>query len=232
MMDAETLRQAASHAGFGALWVGLVTGFVFSFNPVALAAIPVSLAYVTKSRTPRQATLFGGLFVLGMILTHVALGLAASLGGGWVQHLLGRAWGLVLGPMLIMLGLIWLGWLRLPLPALQLRAKPVTGAWGSFVLGVPFSVAICPFCTPALVVLLGVAAGIGSPGFGVALLLAFALGRAIPILLGAIVVDWLESLSGLSKFHKVFEVIGGILLILSGLYMLNAYFIIIPALAA
>lgn len=231
-MDAEALRQAVAQAGFGALGVGFLTGFVFSFNPVALAAIPVSLAYVTTSRSPRQAMLYGGLFCLGMILTHVALGLVASLGGGWVQHLLGRAWGLVLGPLLIALGLMWPGWLRLPLPALQLRAKPVTGAWGAFVLGVPFSVAICPFCTPALVVLLGVAAGIGSPGFGMALLLAFALGRAIPILLGAIVVGWLESLSGLRKFHKVFEIIGGILLIVSGLYLLNAYFIIIPALAA
>jgi len=231
-MDAETLRQAVSQAGFSALWVGLVTGFVFSFNPVALAAIPVSLAYVTKSRTPREATLFGGLFVLGMILTHAALGLVAGLSGGWVQHLLGRVWGLVLGPLLIVLGLIWPGWLRLPLPTLPLRAKPVTGAWGAFVLGVPFSVAICPFCTPALMGLLGVAAGIGSPGFGMAILLAFALGRAIPILLGALAVGWLENLSGLSKFHKVFEVIGGILLILSGLYMLNAYFIIVPSLAA
>lgn len=110
---------------------------------------------------------------------------------------------------------------------MQFRAKPVTGAWGAFLLGVPFSVAICPFCTPALLVLLGVAAGIGSPGFGVALLLAFTLGRAIPILLGAIAVGWLESLSGLRKFHKVFEIIGGILLIVSGLYLLNAYFIII-----
>ncbi|MBI3144680.1 MAG: sulfite exporter TauE/SafE family protein [Pseudogulbenkiania sp.] len=230
-MDAEALRQVVTQAGFGALWVGLVTGFVFSFNPVALAAIPVSLAYVTTSRSPRQATLYGGLFVLGMILTHVALGLAASLGGGGVQHLLGRAWGGMLGPLLIVLGLIWLGWLRLPLPALKLRAKPVTGAWGAFALGVPFSVAICPFCTPALVVLLGVAAGIGSPVFGAALLLAFALGRAIPILLGAIAVGWLENLSGLSRFHKIFEVFGGILLILSGLYMLNAYFFIIPQLA-
>lgn len=231
-MDAEALRQAVAQAGFGALWVGLVTGFVFSFNPVALAAIPVSLAYVMTSRSPRQATLYGGLFVLGMTLTHVALGLVASLGGGWVQHLLGRAWGLVLGPLLIALGLIWPGWLRLPLPALQFRAKPVTGAWGAFVLGVPFSVAICPFCTPALIVLLGVATGIGSPGFGVALLLAFALGRAIPILLGAMAVGWLENLSGLVRFHRAFEVIGGILLILTGLYMLNAYFIVIPNLAA
>lgn len=231
-MDAEALRQAVSQVGFGALWIGLVTGFVFSFNPVALAAIPVSLAYVTKSRSPRQALLYGGLFILGMILTHVILGLAASLGGVWVQHLLGRAWGLVLGPLLIVLGLLWPGWLRLPLPTLRLRTQPVTGAWGAFVLGVPFSVAICPFCTPALLVLLGVAAAIGSPAFGVALLLAFALGRAIPILLGALAVGWLESLSGLSKFHPIFEIIGGILLILSGLYLLNAYFIIVPALAA
>lgn len=231
-MDAEALRVAVAQAGFGALWVGLATGFVFSFNPVALAAIPVSLAYVTTSRTSRQATLYGGLFVLGMILTHVALGLAASLGGGWVQHLLGRAWGLVLGPLLIVLGLIWPGWLRLPLPALRLRAKPVTGAFGAFALGVPFSVAICPFCTPALIVLLGVAASIGSPGFGAAFLLAFALGRAAPILLGAIAVGWLENLSGLSRFHKAFEVVGGALLIVTGLYMLNAYFVVVPGLAA
>jgi len=166
-----------------------------------------------------------------MILTHVALGLAASLGGDWVQHLLGRAWGLVLGPLLIVLGLIWPGWLHLPLPALRLHIKPIRGAWGAFALGVPFSVAICPFCTPALIVLLGVAASVGSPGFGVALLLAFALGRAIPILLGAIAVGWLENLSGVQRFHRAFEVVGGILLILSGLYMLNAYFIVIPSLA-
>lgn len=230
-MDAEALRQAVSQIGFGALWIGLVTGFVFSFNPVALAAIPVSLAYVTASRSSRQAALYGGFFVLGMILTHVALGLAASLGGLWVQQLLGRAWGLALGPLLIMLGLVWPGWLRLPLPALRIRARPVTGAWGAFALGVPFSVAVCPFCTPALIVLLGVAAGIGSAGFGAALLLAFALGRAIPVLLGAIAVGWLENLSGMRRFHKVFEVIGGVLLILSGLYMLNAYFVLVPELA-
>jgi cytochrome c-type biogenesis protein len=231
-MDAEMLRQAVTQIGFSALWVALVTGFVFSFNPVALAAIPVSLAYVTTSRSKSQANLYGGFFVLGMILTHVLLGLVVSLGGSWVQHLFGRAWGLILGPLLILLGLIWLGWLRLPLPAFKYHAKPVSGAWGTFVLGIPFSVAICPFCTPALIVLLGVAAGIGSPSFGAALLLAFALGRAIPIVLGAIAIGWLENLSGLRRFHKAFEIIGGIMLILSGLYMLNAYFFVVPSLAA
>lgn len=231
-MDAESLRQAVSQVGFGALWMGLLAGFLFSFNPVALAAIPVSLAYVTKSRTPRQAMLYGGLFVLGMLLTHAVLGLAASLGGQWAQHLLGRAWGLFLGPLLIILGLTWSGWVRLPLPALNWRAKPVAGAWGAFALGIPFSVAICPFCTPALLILLGVVAGIGSPLFGTLLLLAFAVGRGVPVLLGSLGMGWLESLSGLGKFQKALERIGGILLILSGLYLLNAYYFVIPALAA
>lgn len=229
-MEVEALRQALAQAGFGALWVGLVTGFLFSFNPVAFVAIPVSLAYVTKSRTPRQARLFGGLFVLGMLVTHVFLGLLASLGGAWVEQILGRAWGLLLGPLLIILGLSWPGWLRLPLPVIRWQAKPVTGSWGAFVLGVPFSVAICPFCTPALVILLGVAAGVGSPVFGMTLLLAFALGRAIPILLGAVAVGWLEGMSGLREYHKLFEVIGGILLILAGLYLLNAYLMLMPEL--
>ncbi|WP_181295052.1 cytochrome c biogenesis CcdA family protein [Pseudomonas sp. Q2-TVG4-2] len=222
-MDAETLQQALLQVGPGALWISFLAGFVFSFNPVALAAIPVSLAYLTTSRSSRQARLYGGLFVLGMILTHVALGLIASLGGSWVQSLLGRAWGLLLGPLLVFLGLVWLGWVRVPVPALRMRGRQVTGGWGAFMLGVPFSVAICPFCTPALVVLLGVALAIGAPGFGALLLLAFAMGRAVPILLGAIAIGWLQNLSALNRYRKIFEIIGGVLLILSGLYMLNAY---------
>lgn len=230
-MDAEALRQAVSHGGLAALWIGLAAGFAFSFNPVALAAIPVALAYVTKARSTRQAALFAGLFVLGMVLTHVGLGVLASLGGDWVHYLLGRAWGLALGPLLILMGVVWLGWLRTPLPALPARAKRATGAWSAFALGVPFSVAVCPLCTPALIVLLSVALGVGSLLFGATLLLAFALGRAIPIILGAFALGWLENLSRLRPFYKVIEWIGGVVLILAGLYMLNAYFVIVPVLA-
>lgn len=230
-MDAEALRQVAEQAGPNALWLGLVAGFLFSFNPVALAAIPVSLAYVTKSRSRREALLLAGLFVAGMVATHGVLGFAASLGGGWVQDLFGRAWGLLLGPLLIALGLLWPGWLRIRLPTPGFRARPVAGAWGAFALGVPFAVAVCPVCTPALVVLLGVAAAIGAPGFGTSLLLAFALGRAVPVALGAFAVGWLEHLSALGRAHHALEIFGGSLLVLSGLYLLNAYFVVVPGLA-
>lgn len=100
----------------------------------------------------------------------------------------------------------------------------VAGAWGAFALGIPFSVAICPFCTPALLVMLTAAAGIGSLPFGFALLLAFALGRAVPIALGAVGIGWLESLQALVRWQKAFEVAGGLTLIASGAYLINEYF--------
>jgi len=230
-MDPDALRQAVEHAGFAAAGVGLLAGLVFSFNPVVLASIPVSLAYVTRAREKSQAILFGAMFIFGMIITHVMLGVIAGLGGRWAGSLVGRGWGLVLGPLLILLGLTWVGWVRIPVPAFGFRAIRPTAAWGAFLLGVPFSIAVCPVCTPALVVLIGVTAGLGSVWLGVVLLLAFAVGRAVPLALGAIAIGWLENLRGLSPYRRIFEVTGGVTLVASGLYMLNAVFFWLPALA-
>lgn len=230
-MELAQLGQAAGHMGAAALAISFVAGLLFSFNPVAVAAIPVSLAYVTKARAPRQALLYGSLFITGLVLTHVMLGAAAGIGGQGVQALLGRFWGLVLGPWLILMGSMWLGWIRVPLKGLSFRASRVSGAWGAFALGVPFAIAVCPVCTPALIVLLGVAAGLGSPAWGALLLTSFALGRALPIALGAGAIGWLERLRPLSRYQRALDNIGGATLVLAGLYMLNAYYFFVPALA-
>lgn len=224
----DTLQQA-SWAGIG---ISFMAGFIFSFNPVSFASIPVMLAYVTKSfenkeHEERRAVLMGGAFVTGMILTHVVLGVIAALGGEWVKGILGRQWGLFLGPLLIVMGLMWSGWLNIRLPWFGVKGKRVTGIWGAFLLGIPFSVAVCPFCTPALLVALTASAAIGSVPFGFALLFAFALGRSIPIILGAWSMGWLESLKVIGNYQKIFEVIAGLVLIVMGLYLLNEYFFII-----
>ena len=230
-MDPEVLRRAVEHAGIAAAGIGFLAGLTFSFNPVAMASIPVSLAYVTKARERKQAILFGSIFVLGMILVQTVLGFIAGFGGRWAASLVGREWGLVLGPLLIVLGLMYAGWLRLPLPAFALRAKRPSASWGAFLLGAAFAVAVCPVCTPALVVLLGVTAGLGSPWVGAVLLLAFAVGRAVPIAIGSVTMGWLENLRGLTTYRQAFEILGGVMMIASGAYMLNAVFFWVPALA-
>src|SRR5438309_869029 len=126
-METDALRQAVEHVGLAALVAGVLAGLVFSFNPVAIASIPVSLAYVTKARTTQQSFLFGAAFIVAMIVVQVLLGFVAGLGGSWAVNLAGREWGLLLGPVLIILGLMWPGWVRLPLPSLSLRAnRPTT----------------------------------------------------------------------------------------------------------
>lgn len=230
-MDAESLSQAIQSTGYAAAGLAFLVGVLFSFNPVALASIPVSLAYVTRAREKRTAVAFGAMFIFGLVLTHVVLGVIAGFGGQWVQGLLGRQWGLVLGPLLILLGVFWAGWIRVPLPAFGFKAKRATGLWGAFALGVPFAVAVCPGCTPALVVMLGVVAGMASPLLGAVVLLAFALGRAVPIAAGALAIGSLESKPSLTKYLRFADKLGGVVLIVMGLYMLNTYYFFIPALA-
>ncbi len=178
-----------------------------------------------------QQAVAGAMFIVGMLVVHAVMGFVAGLGGRWVATLVGRDWGLVLGPFLIVLGLMWTGWIRLPLPAFALRAKRPSAVWSAFILGAIFSIAVCPVCTPALVVLLGVTVGLGSPWIGAALLLAFAVGRALPVAIGAISIGWLENLRSLDSYRRAFEMVGGLTLIVFGLYMLNAYFFWFPALA-
>lgn len=214
----------ASWAGIG---LAFLAGFVFSFNPVSFASVPVMLAYVTKADEERRAVFMGAAFVAGLLVTHAMLGVAAALGGEWVQTIMGRQWGLLLGPILIIMGLIWPGWLKIRLPWFGVKGRKVTGLWGAFLLAIPFSIAVCPFCTPALLVALTASAAIGSVWFGFSLLLAFAIGRSIPVILGAWSMGWLESLNVLSRYQKYLEVIAGITLILIGLYLLNEYFFII-----
>jgi cytochrome c-type biogenesis protein len=231
-MDVESFRAAIATPGAGALALAFAAGLLFSVNPVAVAAIPVSLAYVTRHRTPATAARFAGAFVLGMIAVHAVLGFAAGLGGEWAKDAFGRAWALVLGPLLVVLGLAWPGWIRLPLAAPALRARRATSLAGAAALGGGFAVAVCPVCTPTLAVLLGVAAGLGSASFGVALAVAFALGRAVPLALGAIGLGWLETLRPLERCGRAFEIAGAAVLVAAGLYLLTAYFLIVPDPAA
>ena len=198
-MDTTAWMQMGGVAGLGA---ALLAGFLFSFMPVAFASIPVVLAYVTRARAFREAVSYGLAFAAGLILTHVVLGIGAAL------------------------GLLWTGWLKIPLPWLPLRGKRAATLWGAFLLGMPFTVGICPVCSPGLWIGLGVSASIGSGFYGGLLMLAFALGRVIPLAVGAISIGWLENLKTIECWRRGFEIAGGITLMAIGAYLLDESYLL------
>ena len=198
-MDTTAWMQMGGVAGLGA---ALLAGFLFSFMPVAFASIPVVLAYVTRARAFREAVSYGLAFAAGLILTHVVLGIGAAL------------------------CLLWTGWLKIPFPWLPLRGKRAATLWGAFLLGMPFTVGICPVCSPGLWIGLGVSASIGSGFYGGLLMLAFALGRVIPLAVGAISIGWLENLKTIECWRRGFEIAGGITLMAIGAYLLNESYLL------
>ena len=222
--NANLLEQTLQTASWSGIIIAFIAGFVFSFNPVSFASVPVMLAYVSKSHDKRKGLILAGAFIVGLITTHVVLGIIAALGGEWVQKVMGREWSWVLGPILIIMGLMWSGIIKIRLPWFGMKAHKVSSLWGAFLLGIPFSIAICPFCTPALMVALTASTAIGSVPFGGALLFAFAIGRSIPVALGAFGMGWLENFKVLSRHQRFFEVFAGVLLILAGLYVIRQYY--------
>lgn len=71
---------------------------------------------------------------------------------------------------------------------------------------------------------MGVSASIGSVVYGGLLMLAFALGRVIPLAVGAVSIGWLENMQTLGHWRQGFEIVGGITLMLVGVYLLNEYY--------
>ncbi len=79
-----------------------------------------------------------------------------------------------------------------------------------------------------MAVLLGTAAASCSPLLGLAMLTSFGVGRAIPLALAAVAMEWVEHLKPLGRFRRGFELAGSVLLMLTGLYLLNGYFAFFP----
>jgi len=71
---------------------------------------------------------------------------------------------------------------------------------------------------------LGVSASIGSVVYGGLLMLAFAIGRVIPLAVGAFSIGWLENLQSVERWRRGFEITGGITLMAVGVYLLNEYY--------
>jgi cytochrome c biogenesis protein CcdA len=142
-MDA-TVAVSAS-----AFWLGLLT----SVSPCPLAANIAAMSYLGREVGSRRRTLVGGLlYTLGRALAYAAL--AAILVGGllsvpevalFLQMHMNRA----LGPLLVAVGLVLLGWIRLPGFGSRLYDRTgerllKAGLLGALPLGAVLALAFCP----------------------------------------------------------------------------------------
>lgn len=171
--------------GLSALLLGLLGGLA----PCQVTANAGAIAYVTESsRQQRPLWPTVGSFLLGKIAVYGTLGFLAAM-IGWklpipVMALLRK----LSGPILILMGLYLLGWLRWRGPAGERitewirQHKPRRGS-PAFWLGVAFSLGFCP--TMAMIFFGGLVPLVVTSQAGIILAVVFAAGTAVPVILWA-----------------------------------------------
>ncbi len=190
------------------LAVAFGAGVASFIAPCTLALVPAYVLYLggltlsdgdaSSARATRGATLRSVLaFTLGFTSVFVLLG--ASL-GALTQTLTDHSVWLnrVGGTLIILLGLMALGLLRIPLAQRGFAFRPQVSRQlhvaGAFLVGGTFAVSWVPCVGPILGAILVLAATTASVGEGALLLLAYALGMMLPFAAAGAFSGWTRTL--------------------------------------
>jgi len=227
-----TMAGAAfDHAGAGfaaiplAFALGLLSAIASACCTLPVMGIIVGYAGAREACSRRERLLAAGAFFLGAVLALVILGGVAAVIGQVAQSSLGRYWKLFAGLVAIFLGL---GAMNL-LPFRLSRARQPNGvARKSGVLSALLfglvgggAVTVCSLaCNPGIFIILGAAVLQGMTLWLLAILVAFALGFALP--LGALMLGVTSgtAFAKLKGLETVIRVLAGVLLVSVGFYFL------------
>lgn len=224
----EGIQELLAGSGLPVLSAFLL-GLLVSLSPCPLATNVAALAYLGKQAASSEESLVSGfMYAAGRALSYslvAALLVTVGLESSRVSWLLQDAGQYLLGPVLIVAGLVVLGVVSLPIPdgvGSRMAERLAASGWiGALGLGALFALAFCPY-SAALFFGVLIPLALGSPG-GIALAPVFALGTALPVLLGVVLLAagvsqlarWANSTR---SFEPVLRKAAGIVLVGAGLY--------------
>jgi len=217
--------------------IAFLSGLLSFFSPCILPLVPSYLIFISgitfddytglQSGKYRKIVLIHSLaFIVGFSFVFVALGISSSALGRLLSNY--QVYVMRIGGfILIILGLYYLDVIRMPFlnreKVFHLKEKPV-GLFGSFIIGITFSLGWTPCVGPALSSILIIASTTENIWEGIYLLGLYSLGLAIPFLISALLFDQLFGLlkkySSIVKYSMNFL---GVLFIVIGILFFSSY---------
>ena len=213
----------------------LILGLMTAISPCPLATNITATAFISKNISSKRKVLLSGvLYSLGRAFSYTVIGVVLYLGASkfHVARLFQQNGEKYLGPLLIIIGLIMLNVIQLNFlgkfnfqEKLSERFKG-KGLWGSFLLGMVFALAFCPY-SGALYFGMLIPMTISSAS-GLYLPIVFAIGTGLPVIFFTYLLTFAAHrvsvvFNQISKIEKVMRFGAGVVFILVGLYYINIF---------
>ena len=215
------------------LLTAFLLGVLTSISPCPLTTNIAAVAFISKDiKTPRHTILSGLFYTLGRGISYTLLAILIYFGlSSFTLSNVFQGWGdKILGPILIMIGLIMFGVIKINFSKNNQRIEKLKlwlsrqGYLGAMALGILFAFAFCPYSG---VLFFGVLIPmIMNLGDGLLLPVMYALGTGLPVILFAVLLAFSIQAVGktfniIKKIEKWLRYSVASVFVLAGLYYLK-----------
>ncbi|MGI9083712.1 MAG: cytochrome c biogenesis CcdA family protein [Aeromicrobium sp.] len=211
-----------------ALPIAALAGLFSFFSPCVIPLLPGYLSYVTGIAAQdlehghRGRMVLGStLFVLGFTTVFVAGGsLFGALGGQLLEHQ--RTFSIVMGVVVIVLGLAFMGFVPFLQREVKAHAVPAVGLGVAPLLGALFGLGWIPCVSPTLGAVLTLAGTEGTAARGALLSTAYCLGLGLPFIAAAFTFErFMRATAWIRRHQRAVMLVGGGMLVVVGLLLVT-----------
>jgi len=228
------LQDILENSQYGFL-TAFILGLMTAISPCPLATNISAIGFISRDLENRRRVFLKGLvYTLGRAISYTGLGIILFLGASKMKvSLLFQGWGeKLLGPILILIGIFMLDFIRLKFPGFsglteKMGEHSKRSYWGTLLLGMVFAMAFCPYSGVLYFGML-IPITIASAG-GLYLPIIFAVATGLPVIIFAWLLAYAVGNVGLLYNRiKIFELwfrrVVAVLFIVVGIYYIVIFY--------
>lgn len=230
----EFFNTILENSSYGAL-TAFILGLMTAISPCPLATNISAIGFISRDLSNRNRVFISGLvYTLGRAISYTAIGVILFFGASKFDVTrLFQGWGeKLLGPVLILIGLFMLDFIRIKIPGFNLAERMENrkgrGFWSTLLLGIVFALAFCPYSGVLYFGML-IPITIASPT-GLFLPVIFAIATGLPVIIFAWLLAYAvgnvgKTYNRLKSFEKWFRRVVAVLFIGVGIYYVVIFFL-------
>jgi len=228
----QAILENSQYAAFTAFILGLMT----AISPCPLATNISAIGFISRDIENRRRVFIKGLvYTLGRAISYTSLGIILFFGASKMHvTMLFQGWGeKLLGPLLIIIGLLMLDFIKIKFPRFSGLTEKIgehskRSYWGTLFLGMVFAMAFCPYSGVLYFAML-IPMTITSIS-GLYLPVVFAIATGLPVIIFAWLLAYAVGNVGklynqIKTFELWFRRVVAVLFILVGVYYIVVFFI-------